>query len=86
MLVLVVGVMVAGLLTMLLADALSNLTEAIFKITISKSSIAIGVGGLLAVTGLLVLFVYSEEDDDGEDNTVPETKEFDSFGRYIKKK
>jgi len=78
--------MVAALLAMLLAGALSSLIERVFSVMISRSSIAIGIGGLLAITGLLGLLVDEEDDEDGEDNTVSETKEFDSFGRYIRKK
>lgn len=82
MFVLVIGLMVAGILTMLLAGALSNLIDGIFKITVSKSDIAIGIGALLAVTGLLGLLV-DKEDDNGEDNTVPKAKSYDRFGREI---
>ena len=82
MFVLIVGLMVAALLAMLLAGALSSLIERVFSVMISRSSIAIGIGALLAVTGLLG-FLVNEEDDDGEDNTVPKAKSYDRFGREI---
>lgn len=83
MFVLVIGLMVAAEMASILAGALSSLIESIFKITVSKSDIAIGIGALLAVTGLLGLLVDEKEGDGGEDNTVSKAKSYDRFGREI---